>query len=545
MSDGNGALPEGWAEAKGDDLFEFVRGVSYKKSEAFYEPTQDSVAVLRAGNLQDGRVILEDLVHVPPEKVRDDQRLSKGDLVIAMSSGSASIVGKVAVVTEDMPRVAFGAFCGLMRPRSECVQHWLGEYFQTLDYRNFISDIAAGVNINNLRRQHLQELSIRVPPPSEMDRLESKIESLQERSSRARRALSEVGPLLEQFRQSVLAAAFSGRLTADWRAARRMGPLSRPSGDTASADGDHSGQGAQATEYESGSELLSRIRTERRQRWEQSELAKYEAKGKQPPKNWQDKYQEPQPLSNDELAGLPSLPDGWCWSRFANFCTVQGGFAFKSKDYTDTGTPLIRIGDLDEGAVTIDDSTARLPPAFAEQHLQFQLNAGDVLIAMSGATTGKMAVFDSDEVALLNQRVGRFLPHAPDLIHGPYLRGLVESIVEDIRSQAYGGAQPNISPTEIAATPVAFPPLEEQVRIADLLSEARVSGSSVESECAESKSALTQLDQSILAKAFRGELVPQDPRDEPASELLARIRTTRQANAAKPKKKPARRKAES
>jgi type I restriction enzyme S subunit len=55
-------------------------------------------------------------------------------------------------------------------------------------------------------------------------------------------------------------------------------------------------------------------------------------------------------------------------------------------------------------------------------------------------------------------------------------------------------------------------------------------------------SKLSQLDQSILAKAFRGELVPQDPRDEPASELLARIRTTREANASKPKKKATRRK---
>ena len=107
------------------------------------------------------------------------------------------------------------------------------------------------------------------------------IESLQERSSRARRALSEVGPLLEQFRQSVLRAAFSGRLTADWRATHR--------------------------DVEPATELLSRIRTERRHRWEQSELAKYEAKGKKPPKNWQDKYKEPEPVDASEL---PTLPDG-------------------------------------------------------------------------------------------------------------------------------------------------------------------------------------------------------------------------------------------
>ncbi len=82
---------------------------------------------------------------------------------------------------------------------------------------------------------------------------------MQERTRRAREALAEVGPLLEEFRQSVLAAAFRGDLTADWRAAH--------------------------PNVEPASELLARIRAERRRRWEEAELAKYEAAGKKPPKN--------------------------------------------------------------------------------------------------------------------------------------------------------------------------------------------------------------------------------------------------------------------
>ena len=123
------------------------------------------------------------------------------------------------------------------------------------------------VVLPKVNQNQLNAVPVPVAPEAEQRRIVSKIESLQERSSRARRALSEVGPLLEQFRQSVLRAAFSGRLTADWRAAHR--------------------------DVEPATELLSRIRTERRHRWEQSELAKYEAKGKKPPKNWQDKYKEP------------------------------------------------------------------------------------------------------------------------------------------------------------------------------------------------------------------------------------------------------------
>ena len=186
-----------------------------------------------------------------------------------------------------MPRVSFGAFCGLLRPRTKEYSHWISEFFQTKDYRDLISSLAAGININNLRPEHLYTLSVPVPPLSEMQRLEKKIEALQERSRRAREALSEVGPLLEQFRQSVLAAAFRGDLTADWRAAHQN--------------------------VEPASELLLRIRAERRRRWEQAELAKYDAKGQKPPRNWQDQYKEPEPVDESDL---PELPKGWVWATW-------------------------------------------------------------------------------------------------------------------------------------------------------------------------------------------------------------------------------------
>lgn len=91
-------------------------------------------------------------------------------------------------------------------------------------------------------------------------------------------------------------------------------------------------------------------------------------------------------------------------------------------------------------------------------------------------------------------------------------------------------AQPSLSMGTIRKIPVPIPPIEEQQEIETLIEAAIERVVEVECDLAESESSLTQLDQSILAKAFRGELVPQDPRDEPASELLARIRSARQAN---------------
>jgi len=110
----------------------------------------------------------------------------------------------------------------------------------------------------------------------------AKLESLQARSRRAREALEAVPPLLEKLRQSILAAAFRGDLTADWR--------------------------EQHPDVEPASELLKRIRTERRKKWEQAEFAKLKAKGKNPTDDkWKLKYVEPEPVDESEL---PELPEG-------------------------------------------------------------------------------------------------------------------------------------------------------------------------------------------------------------------------------------------
>ncbi|MEQ9568173.1 MAG: restriction endonuclease subunit S, partial [Pseudomonadales bacterium] len=132
--------------------------------------------------------------------------------------------------------------------------------------------LATGTTFKAVSGKTVSSFPIRLTPENEQKRIVNKIESLQTRSQRARKALAEVGPLLEQFRQSVLAAAFRGDLTADWRAAH--------------------------PDVEPASVLLERIREERRQKWEAAELAK----DNQPPKGWRQKYKEPEKLLDDALA---------------------------------------------------------------------------------------------------------------------------------------------------------------------------------------------------------------------------------------------------
>jgi len=99
-----------------------------------------------------------------------------------------------------------------------------------------------------------------------------------------------------------------------------------------------------------------------------------------------------------------SLPSRWEKVRFGAICEVQTGFAFKSVDYVDEGIPLVRIGNLKAREVDLDNSVVYLSSSYASKYSRFVLRQGDVLIALSGATTGKMAIYDYDGEALLKEK---------------------------------------------------------------------------------------------------------------------------------------------
>ena len=114
-------LPEGWEYAPLLSLSSLIRGVSYKRGEALEAPQKGYVPLLRAGNLQDD-IVLEDLRYVPENRVSPDQYLKIGDVVLAMSSGSKSVVGKAACFNYD-GLYTFGAFCSILMPPSK-VCNW-------------------------------------------------------------------------------------------------------------------------------------------------------------------------------------------------------------------------------------------------------------------------------------------------------------------------------------------------------------------------------------------------------------------------------------
>ena len=161
-------------------------------------------------------------------------------------------------------------------------------------------------------------------------------------------------------------------------------------------------------------------------------------------------------------------PIGWERCKLSDILTLKNGFAFKSSEYKDSGIPILRISDIQEGSVSpsnakcIDEN---------ENFDEYVVNKGDILIAMSGATTGKFGIYDSELKAYQNQRVGRFSVYSNKFISNSFVYYLLFSLKRDIEKSAYGGAQPNISSSKIENLDFLFPPIDEQTRVVDKIEE--------------------------------------------------------------------------
>lgn len=213
------------------------------------------------------------------------------------------------------------------------------------------------------------------------------------------------------------------------------------------------------------------------------------------------------------------VPDNWVWTTLGSVCNFENGFAFSSDDYKQEGIPLIRISNISDNTIDLNGCV------FVQKEIEdrFVVKNGDLLIALSGATTGKMGIYSSDKVAYLNQRVGNLRIIDTSILSPEYRNIFMCSKTETILKLAYGGAQPNISGTAICSFLFPLPPLAEQQRIVTEVDHWLTLIDLIENEKFDLHTIIKQAKSKILDLAIHGKLVPQNPNDEPASELLKRI----------------------
>lgn len=196
-------------------------------------------------------------------------------------------------------------------------------------------------------------------------------------------------------------------------------------------------------------------------------------------------------------------PSGWAQALIGDVLRVKGGYAFSSKDYSKDGIPLIRISEIQDGKISLSNAV-KIPLSTAK--LEFKVETGDLLIAMSGATTGKIGIYRGKEICLQNQRVGKFEVYSPQLINKKFMHFYLLWLQKYIEIAAYGGAQPNISASVIENFSISLPPLNEQHRIVAKLEQLLSKVQSCQERLDRIPKILKRFRQSVLAAACSGRL---------------------------------------
>jgi type I restriction enzyme S subunit len=299
----------------------------------------------------------------------------------------------------------------------------------------------------------------------------------------------------------VLKSAVEGKLSADWRQKHR--------------------------DIEPASTLLTRILAERRRRWEQDQLRKFGAAGKEPPKNWKAKYEEP---AGPNTTNLCPLPEGWCWATVEQLGEVRLGRQRSPKNRArNFPTKYLRAANITEKGFDLSDV---LEMEFKpDERTRYQLCVGDLLLSEASGSpdqVGKPAICRKEHTQYCFQNT--LIRHRPTLVASEYLLSVYKSYYfnGEFAQIAAGVGINHLSAAKFTKVVVPLPPLAEQEAIVDVVEDQLSVLEHVEADVARTIMSARALCQAILRHAFSGQLARQDPNDEPASELLKRIAIERE-----------------
>ena len=426
---------------------------------------------------------------------RAKQLLRAGDVLVSMTRPN---LNSVALVPEQLDGAIGSTGFHVLRSR------WLKPEFlmslvQTQTFIDAMSEVVQGALYPAVRPRDIAAHSFAFVAPTEQSRIVAKLEELLSDLDAGVAELKAAQKKLAQYRQSLLKAAVEGALTAEWR--------------------------AQHTPTETGAQLLERILTERRARWEAKQLAKFKEQGKTPPIDWQKKY--PEPVKPDS-ADLPVLPERWAWSALGECFDVAVGAtpSRKEPDYWNGEIPWVSSGEVRFCRI---NATKEMITTAGLSNSSTKVNpVGSVLLGMigEGKTRGQVAILDTP--AANNQNCAAIwvseTSAPPEFVYY-----WLWSQYDQTRRGSSGNNQPALNKAIVERISLPLPPLAEMHEVVRLVEAAFDQIAHQEVAIVFGLKQSTAQRQNILRAAFAGQLVPQDPNDESASVLLERIRAERAA----------------
>lgn len=443
-------LPRGWASTRVEDIFESHGGGTPSRSNPDY--WNGNIPWLSSGDIKSA-VITSATESITKLAIDNSSaRMCRpGAILVVVRSGilkhtlPIAILAAEAAINQDIKAYD----CG-----NDDLNRWLSISWQASS-RELLAENREGTTVQSVKADTLNGFLLPVPPLAEQRRIIAKLEVLLGKVDDCRKRLDKIPVLLKRFRQSVLAAACSGRLTADWREANPADSVS---------------QG---------------------------------------------------------IEGPFDVPDSWKWETFedAGQEITVGYVGPMAKEYVASGIPFLR--SLNVRRFRFDESNLKfITPKFHALIIKSRLRPGDVAIVRSGnsgvccVVPATLPEANCSDLVILRPGKRLVSEYACIFLNSTSAQTHIDSV-------KVGIAQGHFNVGSMKKTLLPLPPLSEQHEIVRRVEALFAVADQIEGRYGKAKGYVDRLTQSILAKAFRGGLVPQDPSDEPASVLLERIRAKR------------------
>src|ERR1019366_3024010 len=495
--------PSGWAVARLQDLFETITDGDHQPP----PQVEAGIPFLVIGNVRSGRLDFADVRFVPQGYYRslaDHRKPKRGDVLYTVTGS----LGIPALVDTDR------AFCvqrhiAMLKPARETNARYLLHALASSDAFQQATKAATGTAQKTLGLASLRAMTVPVAPAPEQARVVDAVDSYLSRLDAAAASLGRAQTKLKAYRASVLKAAVEGRLVPTEAELARK----------------------QERTFEPAEALLARILKERRRRWEEAEIAKLESSGK-PPKDdrWKDKYDEPSP---PEGSNLPELPEGWCWATIEQLAAPEAyalaigpfGSSLKVEDYRKAGVPLVFVRNIRAESFLDDDDTRYVDEEEAIELQAHVVHPGEILVTKMGDPPGDCSIYPRHRpTAVITADCIKLSP-ASELCVEYIILALRSPLVQaQIRGATKGVAQKKVSLERFRPLAIPVCPIDEQRRLVDTADALMSTSAALERQINVDERRVARLRQALLKWAFEGKLVDQDPSDEPAEKLLARIR---------------------
>ena len=407
-------IPETWRWVRLGTIGYTNIGLTYRPK----DQTMDGVIVLRSSNIQNGKMVYEDIVKVNME-IPDNKMCKVGDILICARNGSKRLVGKSAIV--DKAGMSFGAFMAIFR--SVCNQYII-HVINSAYFRNSLLGDTGTTTINQITQDMLKNSLVPLPPLAEQKRIVAKIEELLplvDRYAASYEKLEQFNAKFpEDMKKSILQYAIQGKLV------------------------------EQRLEEGTGAELYKQMQAEKQRLIKEKKIKKEKTLVE---------------ITDDEIPF--DIPETWIWIRVGDVGSWGSGATPPRTNpaYYGGSIPWLKTGDLNDGFIK------EVPEFITELALEktsVRLNpVGSVLMAMYGATIGKLGILEIPVTT--NQACCACIPYAG--MYNKYLFYYLMSMRQTYIGMAEGGAQPNISKEKIVNSILPLPPLEEQHRIVAKLEE--------------------------------------------------------------------------